>query len=115
VTPAPLPCEEGGERAQRIDKWLWHARFVRTRGAAQRLALSGHVRVNRERVGAASRLVRPGDVLTIALGRGVRVVVVREICDRRGSAAQAQHLYEDLQPSRPQAASGDDPPQPDSD
>lgn len=86
------------EWRQRIDKWLWHARFARTRGAAQRLALSGHVRINRERVGAASRLVRPGDVLTIAVGRGVRVVMIRGICDRRGSAAQAQTLYEDLEP-----------------
>jgi ribosome-associated heat shock protein Hsp15 len=88
--------EQPGAAAQRIDKWLWHARFARTRGAAQRLALSGHVRVNRERVLAASRLVRPGDVLTIALGHGVRVVVVRGIGDRRGSAAAAQHLYEEL-------------------
>jgi ribosome-associated heat shock protein Hsp15 len=107
VTSAPLSRDEGGDSAQRIDKWLWHARFAPTRGAAQRLALSGHVRVNRERVGAASRLVRPGDVLTIALRRGVRVIVVRGICDRRGSAAQAQALYEDLA-----AAGGDDAPHP---
>ena len=53
--------------AQRIDKWLWHARFARTRGAAQELARSGHVRVNRDKVREASRLVRPGDVLTLGL------------------------------------------------
>ena len=93
MTPS---LEERAEGAQRIDKWLWHARFARTRGAAQRLALSGHVRINRERVGAASRLVRPGDVLTIALGRGVRVVVVRAIGARRGSAQDARHLYEEV-------------------
>jgi ribosome-associated heat shock protein Hsp15 len=81
--------------AQRIDKWLWHARFARTRGAAQDLATSGHVRVNREKVTAASRLVRPGDVLTIALGRGVRVVRIRAIAERRGSFAAAQLLYEE--------------------
>lgn len=105
-----MPGDESGDRAQRIDRWLWHARFARTRGAAQRLALSGHVRVNRERIRAASRLVRPGDVLTIALGRGVRVVAIREICERRGSAAQAQDLYEDLESSgRPQASGGDAP------
>jgi ribosomal protein S4 len=51
---------------QRIDKWLWHARFARTRGAAQRLALSGHVRLNRDKVTVASRTVRAGDVLTLA-------------------------------------------------
>lgn len=108
MTPDAASEETG---AQRIDKWLWHARFARTRGAAQRLALSGHVRVNRERVAAASRLVRPGDVLTIALRRNVRVVVVRAIGARRGSAAEAQHLYEDLAGSGGSAASsGDYPP-----
>ena len=81
--------------AQRIDKWLWHARFARTRGAAQRLALSGHVRVNRDKDFAASRLVRPGDVLTLALGRGVRVIRIRGIAEKRGSFEDAQRLYED--------------------
>ena len=87
--------------AQRIDKWLWHARFARTRGAAQRLAMSGHVRVNRDKVVSASRLVREGDVLTLALGRGVRVIRVRGIAERRGSFDEAQLLYED-QASGPQ-------------
>ena len=81
--------------AQRIDKWLWHARFARTRAAAQRLALSGHVRVNREKVGSASRLVRAGDVLTLALGRGVRVIRVCGIAERRGSFDEARLLYEE--------------------
>ncbi|HEX2256043.1 MAG TPA: RNA-binding S4 domain-containing protein [Afifellaceae bacterium] len=102
--------EEPDGGAQRIDKWLWHARFARTRGAAQRLALSGHVRVNRERVAAASRLVRPGDVLTIALGRGVRVVVVRAIGARRGSAEEAQRLYEEVTGGSRSAPHGDHPP-----
>ena len=103
--------EERADAAQRIDKWLWHARFARTRRAAQQLALSGHVRINRERVAAASRLVRPGDVLTIALGRGVRVVVVRGIGARRGSADEAQHLYEEVTgPGGPTPAGGDHPP-----
>ena len=52
--------------AQRIDKWLWHARFARTRAAAQTLAESGHVRINRDKTHAASRRLRTGDVLTIA-------------------------------------------------
>jgi ribosome-associated heat shock protein Hsp15 len=60
--------------SQRIDKWLWHARFARTRGSAQELARSGHVRVNRDKVRDASRLVRTGDVLTLTLGRSVRVI-----------------------------------------
>lgn len=82
-----------GAEAQRIDKWLWHARFARTRSGAQRLVLAGHVRVNREKVASASRLVRSGDVLTIALGRGVAVIRVTGIAERRGSPADAQVLY----------------------
>ena len=85
--------------AQRIDKWLWHARFARTRSAAQRLAVSGHVRINREKVTAASRLVRAGDVLTLALGRGVRVIRIRALADRRGSFEEAQRLYGDDVPA----------------
>jgi ribosome-associated heat shock protein Hsp15 len=81
--------------AQRIDKWLWHARFARTRGAAQQLACSGHVRLNRDKVREASRLVRPGDVLTLGLRRGVRVIRVLAIAERRGSFQEAQLLYEE--------------------
>ena len=79
--------------AQRIDKWLWHARFARTRGAAQQLARSGHVRLNRNKVRDPSRLVRPGDVLTLGLRRGVRVIRVLGIAARRESFAVAQKLY----------------------
>jgi ribosome-associated heat shock protein Hsp15 len=81
--------------SQRIDKWLWHARFARTRSAAQRLVLAGNLRVNREKVTSASRLVRPGDVLTLAFGRGVRVIRIRDIAERRGGFAEAQQLYEE--------------------
>ncbi len=50
---------------QRIDKWLWHARVVRTRSAASSLVVAGLVRVNGERIAAPSRPVRPGDVLSV--------------------------------------------------
>ena len=85
-----------GAEAQRIDKWLWHARFARTRTAAQRLIEDGHIRVNREKVSASSRAVRVGDVLTIALARGVRVIRVLGISERRGSATAAAELFGDL-------------------
>jgi ribosome-associated heat shock protein Hsp15 len=88
------------QESQRIDKWLWHARFARTRGAAQDLARSGHVRVNRDKVREPSRLVRPGDVLTLSLGRGVRVVRVLKIADKRDSYDLARLLYEDQAPSK---------------
>jgi ribosome-associated heat shock protein Hsp15 len=84
------------EDRQRIDKWLWHARVVRTRSAAAALAASGHVRVNGQRIDAASRAVRPGDVVTVALDRTVRVLKVKGFADRRGGPDAARGLYEDL-------------------
>ncbi len=79
--------------SQRIDKWLWHARFARTRTAAQRLAVSGHIRINKQKVNSPSRQVRPGDVLTLALGRTVVVLTILALAARRGSADLAQTLY----------------------
>jgi len=81
---------------QRIDRWLWHTRVVPTRGAAAALAGSGHVRVNGARIRAPSRMVRSGDVITIALERHVRVLKVRGFVERRGPARTAQRLYEEL-------------------
>jgi ribosome-associated heat shock protein Hsp15 len=92
--------------AQRIDKWLWHARFARTRGAAQALARSGHVRLNREKVHDASRPVRPGDVLTLALRSGVRVVRILGLAERRDAYPLARLLYEDAVPMQPEAGDG---------
>ena len=88
-------------RGQRLDKWLWHARFARTRTAAARLVLDGHVRVNAKRELTCAKRVRDGDVLTIALGREVRVVRLRGFAARRGSATDAQRLYENVGPEPP--------------
>jgi ribosome-associated heat shock protein Hsp15 len=85
---------------QRVDKWLWHARVVRTRTAAAALAASGYVRINGVRVDAASRAVKAGDVLTIVLDRGVRVLRVLRFAERRGGAETARALYEDISPAR---------------
>jgi len=84
---------------QRIDKWLWHARVVRTRTAAAALAGSGHVRLNGTRIDAASQPVRPGDVITIALDRSVRVLKVKGFAGRRGASDAARTLYDDLTPT----------------
>lgn len=78
----------------RIDKWLWHARFYRTRALAQHAAVSGRVRRNDVRVEKASAEVKPGDVLTLGRGRDVVVVRVLGCGIRRGSAAEAQALYQ---------------------
>jgi ribosomal 50S subunit-recycling heat shock protein len=82
---------------QRIDRWLWHARLVRTRGAAAALAGGGFVRVNGTRIDAPGRMVRAGDVITVALDRRVRVLKVLGFVERRGRADSAAALYQDLQ------------------
>lgn len=85
----------------RIDKWLWFARLAKTRTLAQKLATSGRVRVNREKNDNAARPVKVGDVLTIALDSGVRVLRISAMADRRGPAAEARLLYQDLAPPVP--------------
>lgn len=92
------------EGAIRIDKWLWYARFFKSRTMAARLVTDGHVRVNRERVTKSHGAVRPGDVLTFPQGREIRVVRVLDCGDRRGPAPEAQALYEDLEPANQVAA-----------
>jgi ribosome-associated heat shock protein Hsp15 len=87
----PVPAE-----AQRIDRWLWHARLVRTRSAAVALASSGYVRVNGQRVRAASRVVHAGDVVTVAFAHTVRVLKVRGFIERRGPPIAGAALYEEL-------------------
>lgn len=94
---------------QRIDRWLWHARLVRTRTAAAELAESGRVRLNGERVAAPSRPVKIGDVLTVALGTGVKILKVQGLSERRGGAPDAQALYEDLSPPPAPRESGEPP------
>ena len=78
----------------RIDKWLWHARFYKTRALAQEAARSGRIRRNDVRVEKASAEVGPGDVLTLGRGRDVVVVRILGCGIRRGSAKEAQALYE---------------------
>jgi ribosome-associated heat shock protein Hsp15 len=84
--------------SQRIDKWLWHARVVRTRTAAATLVDEGYVRLNGARVPANSQPVRTGDVITIALDRAVRILKVTGFAERRGDADAARLLCEDLTP-----------------
>lgn len=79
----------------RIDKWLWHARFYKTRNLAQQAACSGVLRLNNARVEKASVAVKPGDVLTLPRGqREVTVVRVQALGSRRGPAPEAHTLYE---------------------
>ena len=83
---------------QRLDKFLWHARVVKARTSAAALVESGHVRVNGVREQSPGHMVKLGDVITIALDRGVRLMKVTGFSERRGDATAARGLYEDLQP-----------------
>lgn len=82
----------------RIDRLLCHLRFVRTRGAAQRLVEEGHIRRNGERVLRPSRDVEVGDILTLPLGNRVRLIEVLALPERRGPPREAQDCYRELDP-----------------
>jgi ribosome-associated heat shock protein Hsp15 len=84
----------------RIDKWLWFARFFKTRTLAAEIAIRGRMRLNTAHVSKASQNIKPGDVLTFPQGRVVRVIRVVACGVRRGPANEAQQLYEDLDPPK---------------
>lgn len=88
-----------GAAKLRVDKWLWHARFFKTRTLAARHVSSGHVRVDGVRVSKAAFAVGPDAILTFSQAREIRVVRVLELGKRRGPASEAQALYEDLTPT----------------
>lgn len=92
----------------RLDKWLWFARFCRSRNLAAELCDSGRLRLNRVIVRKAHQPVRAGDVLTFPQGPHIRVVAVKALGHRRGPAREAALLYDDLAP--PQAESKPAPP-----
>ena len=85
--------------AVRVDKWLWAARFFKTRGLATEAVLGGHVHLNGTRVKPAKE-VRVGDRLVVRVGTLEWTVDVRGLADRRGPASVAQSLYEELPESR---------------
>ena len=83
--------------ASRLDKWLWYARFFKTRGLAQKACEAGRIRVNGRRNTRAHRAVGPGDVLTFVQGRMVRIVRILAVAERRGPAPEARKLYEEIE------------------
>lgn len=95
--------------AMRVDKWLWHARFFKTRSRASAVVAAGHLRVNSNRAQKASHSIKPGDVLTFPQARDVRVIRIIALSERRGPAPEAQALYEDLSPPRPRDDSAPKP------
>ena len=88
---------------QRIDKWLFFARVIKSRTLAGKFAAAGNVRVNNDKIDQASFLVKPGDVLTVTLERRILVLRILGCGLRRGPAPEAQLLYEDITP-KPAAA-----------
>jgi ribosome-associated heat shock protein Hsp15 len=92
-------ADEAARPVQRIDRWLWFARFVKTRALAQRLVVEGKVRVNRVRTTRPSQTVTPGDVVSFINRDHVKVVRVQAIGTRRGPAPEARLLYCDMNPA----------------
>jgi ribosome-associated heat shock protein Hsp15 len=88
------------EGSLRLDKWLWFARFAKTRTLAAKVA-EDRLRLNGQVVTKAAQAVRPGDVLTFSLSGRVRVVRVVALGARRGPPAEARLLYDDLSPPLP--------------
>lgn len=93
-----MPGEPGDEpRGVRLDRWLWAARFFKTRSLAAEACRGGKVDCNRQ-AAKPSHPIRPGDLLRVTLPRGRREVKVLALTERRGPPAQARALYEDLAP-----------------
>ncbi len=101
---AALPDRSNTSRAasggsQRLDKWLWFARVVKTRTLAASLVDSGKIRVNKVKVSKPSHNIRSGDVITATVARRVRIFKVCATGVRRGPATEARTLYEELTPA----------------
>lgn len=96
--PAPPPAAAA---TLRLDKWLWQARFCKSRALASKLCAAGKVRIGGSVIQKAHHLVRVGDVLTFPQGHAIRVVRIEALGVRRGPATEARALYEDLAPVAP--------------
>jgi ribosome-associated heat shock protein Hsp15 len=81
---------------QRLDKWLWCARFMKVRAACTRWVAEGSVRINRQPTDKPHAKLRPGDVLTLPVAGGVRVIRVLALAARRGPAPEARQLYDEI-------------------
>ena len=80
--------------AQRIDKWLWAARFYKTRSQASAAIVAGHARVNGQHIKPA-REIRPGDTLDLTIGNAHWTIVVHQLNEQRRPASEAQRLYDE--------------------
>ena len=85
----------------RLDKWLWHARFFKSRTLAAKQIRGGKCRVNKQIIKKVRYQIHKGDVLTFAQGQRIRIIRVRALGERRGPASEARGLYEDLETGKP--------------
>lgn len=92
---------DGAGESLRVDKWLWHARFFKSRSLATAMVSAGRLRVNETPTSKPHYQARPGDVLTFPKDHHIRVIRVEAIGKRRGPAQEAQTLYTDLAPPQP--------------
>lgn len=96
----------GGGEGLRLDKWLWQARFFKTRSLCAKFVQTGRLRVNSVLVSKPHHAVKVGDVLTFPLGSVIKVVAVKGLGVRRGPAPEARTLYDDLSPPVARAEEG---------
>lgn len=87
----------------RLDRWLFFSRLVKSRTLAAKMIETGHVRVNGDKIRQPRHAITPGDVLTLALPPGIRIVRLLACGTRRGPASEAQTLYSDMTPPPPAA------------
>lgn len=110
--PRDTKPDVSGSPSQRLDKWLWFVRVVKTRTLAAGLVSAGKVRVNKVKTDKPAQALRPGDVVTVSVGPRVRVLRVLAPGDRRGAPEIARQLYEELTPApvatKPLAPGGSD-------
>ena len=92
-----------GSGKLRVDKWLWHARFFKTRSLAATRTKAEGIRINGKISQKPSSMVGTGDVLTFAQGDHIRVIQIEALGERRGPAPEAQALYTDLSPPKPRS------------
>ena len=86
--------------SMRLDKWLWHARFVKTRSLAQTLLTGGKVRLNGNKLDKASAKIRVNDEISFAVHDRLHLIKVAGLSDRRGPAPEARLLYEEIAPAQ---------------
>jgi ribosome-associated heat shock protein Hsp15 len=99
LTPRPLGAAAPERAKARLDQWLWFARFAKSRSLAARLCAAGAVTLNGAAVGKANQLVKVGDIVILPQGGWQRMVRVAALGARRGPAAEARLLYEELAPA----------------